>query len=61
MKTKIIPSEYQHILPYMYTHFVRQNSIQNKSTDFVKCKGEMTKIQNIESGIITFYKNISRL
>lgn len=62
MKTKkLIPLEYQHWLPYTYTHLERQEIPDSQPAELAIRKGVMPKIQNSESQIITFYKNISRL
>ena len=62
MKTKrFIPAEYRHWLPYTYTHLEKQETSDNQPAELAIRKGMMSKIQNNESQIITFYKNISRL
>mgnify|MGYP003413476661 len=61
MKTKrFIPVEYRHWLPYSYTHLEKREESSRKLTDLKVRKGAMPSIQNNESQIITFYKNISR-
>lgn len=61
MKTKrFIPVEYRHWLPYSYTHLEKRETSDNEPTELKIRKGEMPKLQNEESQIITFYKNISR-
>ena len=59
--TKLIPAEYRHWMPYTYTHLEKQEESSRKLTDLKVRKGAMPSIQNNESQIITFYKNISRL
>ena len=52
--------EYRHWLPYSYTHLEKREESSRKLTDLKVRKGAMPSIQNNESQIITFYKNISR-
>ncbi len=60
-RKKLIPLKFRHVFPYTFTQLLTPIG-NGLNQDLIKMrKGRLSNIQNEESRMITFYKNISRL
>lgn len=60
-RKKLIPLKFRHAFPYTFTQLLTPIGNGLNQDLITMRKGRLSNIQNEESRMITFYKNISRL